>query len=62
MGSFSKTRATDAFAEELRSLLTDPDRMQRLGAAANERVRKQFLGIRHLLQYVGIIERLLATT
>jgi trehalose synthase len=55
-------RDLDAFAGALRSLLTDPGQMQRLGAAAKERVREQFLGIRHLLQYAGIIERLLATS
>ncbi len=33
---------------------------RRSGAAARERVRESFLGTRHLVQYMGLIERMLA--
>jgi trehalose synthase len=48
----------DAFATVLRELLLDPERAQRLGAAAHERVRQEFLGVGHLLHYAHLIERL----
>ena len=38
--------------------LEDPERARRLGEAARERVREHFLGVRHLLQYAELFERL----
>jgi trehalose synthase len=43
-----------AFARELAGLLADPDRADRLGAAGHERVLEEFLGDRHLEQYVQL--------
>jgi len=48
----------EEFATALRRLLEDPAWAQRLGATARDRVRDQFLGIRHLLEYARLIERL----
>ena len=44
----------DAFASTLVSLLHDEDQVRRLGDAARERVRAEFLGDRHLVQYVDL--------
>jgi len=49
----------DSFGRLLVELLTDPDRAHALGTAARERVRDQFLGDRHLLQYGDLFARLL---
>jgi trehalose synthase len=46
------------FAEALRSLLDAPERAARIGAAAKERVREHFLGVRHLLEYARLFDRL----
>jgi trehalose synthase len=46
----------DAFAETVREVLDDPGDAARVGEAARERVREQFLGVRHLLQYAKLIE------
>jgi trehalose synthase len=43
--------------ERLGVLLDDPYGAERLGAAAQERVRDHFLGPRHLGQYVDLLER-----
>jgi trehalose synthase len=51
-------RDLDVFAEQLDLLLGDPDRAARLGLAARERVRTQFLGDRHLIQYVDLFAAL----
>jgi trehalose synthase len=48
----------DAFAEALRDLLEHPEEARRIGEAARERVRKHFLGVRHLVQYADLFERL----
>ena len=48
----------DAFAQALRELLCDPDRARRLGAAAERRAREEFLGLRHLLQFASLVEKL----
>lgn len=53
-------RDLDALGQALRSLLRDPDRAARMGAAARERARDLFLGPRHLIQYFRLFEGLLA--
>jgi trehalose synthase len=53
--------ATDlaAAAAAIDGLLDDPSRSRAMGEAARERVRSEFLGTRHLVQYMELIERLL---
>jgi trehalose synthase len=41
------------------SLLADPDRAGSMGEAARDRVLRNFLGTRHLVQYMELIERML---
>ena len=41
-------------------LLDDPHRAERMGAAAQTRVRDLFLGPRHLGQYVELLESMLS--
>jgi len=48
-----------AVAEAIDSLLDDPDRAAAMGVAARERVRTLFLGTRHLVQYMQLIEEML---
>ena len=48
----------DAFAAALARLLNDPELADRLGAAGHARVVDQFLGDRHLAQYVELFQRL----
>ena len=48
-----------AFGEAVASLLRDGDRAAAMGKRARERVRAEFLGPRHLLQYVELFQRLL---
>ena len=48
-----------AYGAALVDLLQDPDRLRKLGAAAHERVRTQFLTSRLLRQEFAVIERLL---
>jgi trehalose synthase len=45
-----------AFGDAVRRLVSDPARAERIGAAARERVRDQFLGARHLEQYVTLFD------
>jgi trehalose synthase len=45
----------EEFEGALATLLGDPERAERMGQAARERVREQFLGIRHLLQYADLL-------
>ena len=47
----------DAFGHAVVRLLADPTLAGRLGAAARERVHHEFLGPRHLAQWVDVIER-----
>ena len=47
-----------SFASTLRRVLEDAPLAARLGTAARERVRKRFLGVRHLLEVARLIERL----
>jgi trehalose synthase len=48
-----------AFGRRISELLADPHGAERMGAAAQERVRDHFLGPRHLRQYVDLFERVL---
>jgi trehalose synthase len=48
-----------AFGRRVGELLADPHGAERMGAAAQERVRDHFLGPRHLGQYVDLFERVL---
>jgi len=49
-----------AFGGRVSALLLDPHAAERMGEAAQERVRDLFLGPRHLGQYVDLLERVLA--
>ena len=53
-------RDLDAYGAAVRGLLEDPERAQRMGEAAKQRVRNEFLGARSLIDYLGLISRLLA--
>ncbi len=48
-----------AFGERVSELLDDPHGAERMGAAAQTRVRELFLGPRHLGQYVELLEGVL---
>ena len=48
----------DAFAGALRRLLGEPELARQLGEAAQERVRRDFLGIRQLADYAELVEEL----
>jgi trehalose synthase len=47
-----------AFGHAVQGLLEDPARAARIGRAARERVRERFLGTRHLIQYLNLLDRL----
>jgi trehalose synthase len=49
-----------ACGERLNRLLADAHAAERMGEAAQTRVRELFLGPRHLGQYVDLLERVLA--
>jgi trehalose synthase len=48
-----------AYGEAVASLLADPPAAERIGASAQERVRAEFLGPRHLAQYLELFEGLI---
>jgi trehalose synthase len=48
----------DGFSRLLCELLCDPERMEHIGQAAQQRVRESFLGVDHLLKYARLIERI----
>ena len=48
-----------AFGAQVSALLNDPHDAERIGQAAQARVRDAFLGPRHLGQYVELLERVL---
>ena len=52
-------RDLDRFAEILEQLLRQPALREKMGRAARERVREHFLGIRHLLDYAELLERMI---
>jgi trehalose synthase len=45
-----------AFGAAVVDLLRDPRRAEAMGRSARQRVRDEFLGARHLMQYIDIIE------
>jgi trehalose synthase len=49
-----------AFSAALAELLGAPERAEAIGRAAREQIRREFLEDRHTLQYVELLERLLA--
>ena len=51
-----------AFGARVSALLSDPHDAERIGQAAQDRVRDQFLGPRHLGQYAQLLERVLTGT
>lgn len=54
-------RDLDAYGAALAGLLGEPERARRIGEAARESVRANFLEDRHTLQYVDLLGRLLTT-
>ena len=50
----------EAFGRRVTELLIDPHSAERMGEAAQYRVRDHFLGPRHLGQYVELLDRVLA--
>ena len=52
----------EAFADAVVGLIGEPTTAMELGMRAREQVRRQFLGPRHLRQYVDLFEQLLSST
>ncbi len=50
-----------AVGEAIDGLLADPDRARAIGDAARQRVLDEFLGSRHLVQYLRLIQTMLGT-
>jgi trehalose synthase len=50
----------EAYGAAVTGLLNEPDRAQEIGKAAQERVRGDFLAVRSLMQYLDLIEKLIA--
>jgi trehalose synthase len=48
------------FGARVSAMLADPHAAERIGEAAQERVRDRFLGPRHLGEYVDLLARVLA--
>jgi trehalose synthase len=48
----------EAYGAAVTGLLQDPDRARAIGAAAQERVRGEFLAVRSLMQYLDLIEKI----
>lgn len=51
-------RDMEAYADALAILIADAERAAAIGEAAHERVRDRYLGIRHLMQYAELMERI----
>jgi trehalose synthase len=49
----------DAFGAAVKDLISDPERAGRIGLAARERVREEFLGTQHLVQYLHLLAALI---
>ena len=49
-----------AYGDVVVALLHDPERAERLGREAQQRVRDEFLAVRSLVQYLNLIERLVS--
>ena len=58
-GCLVDPRDLAAFGERVSALLADPHAAERIGEAAQTRVRDHFLGPRHLGQYVELLESVL---
>jgi trehalose synthase len=54
----SDPRDLTAFGAAVTGLLTEPERARRIGVAARERVRDEFLGPHHLGRYFELFEKL----
>jgi trehalose synthase len=52
-------RDLDAFGTAIKGLISDPERAGRIGLAARGRVRDEFLGTRHLTQYLRLLGALI---
>jgi trehalose synthase len=50
----------EAFGRAAEQLLSDPELAAKMGAAGRERVREHYLGVRHLIEYVDLLSRMLA--
>ncbi len=51
----------EAYGDVVVRLISDPELAERIGREAQERVRSEFLGTRHLAQYLELFERLIAS-
>jgi trehalose synthase len=49
-----------AYGAAVVDLLSNPDKAERIGLGAMERVRDEFLGVRSLIQYVQLLSRIVA--
>jgi trehalose synthase len=58
-GVLVEPRDLESFGRAISELLADPHRAERIGEAAQMRVRNHFLGVRPLAQYVQLLERVL---
>jgi trehalose synthase len=50
------------YGNAVTKLLADPERAERMGIEAMDRVRTEFLGPRHLLQYLSLLSKLMQTS
>jgi trehalose synthase len=57
-GALVDARDLDQYARAVCAMLGDPQSAMRMGAAGRERVRAEYLGDRHLLQWARLFERL----